>query len=59
MDVADGLEAAHAYCYRGRDRHDVAFFDQELPRLVADFADLCLGDRTTRPQLGDGTIDSG
>ena len=55
FDVLEGLDAANAYCYRRCHRNDVALLDQELPRLVADFANLGLGDRATCPQLSDST----
>lgn len=41
-----------AYCYRGVDRYDVAFFYQELARFVAEFADLWFWYRPTCAQLG-------
>lgn len=46
MDIAtDG--------YRRIDGDDVAFFDQKFTRLVAQFADLGLGDQAAGPQLLD------
>lgn len=36
--------------------HDIAFFDQELTRLVAQFADLAFGDQAAGPQLLDRPI---
>jgi hypothetical protein len=42
--------------YGSVNRHDIAFFDQELTRLVAQFADLALGDQAAGPQLLDRPI---
>lgn len=40
-----------SYCDWGRDGDDIALFNQELSGLVADLADLGLGDRATGAQL--------
>lgn len=36
--------------------HDIAFLDQELTRLVAQFAHLAFGDQAAGPQLLDRPI---
>lgn len=38
------------------DRHDIALFDQELTRLVAQFAHLGFGDQAAGPQLLDRPV---
>lgn len=46
MDIAaDG--------HGGVNGHDIAFFNQELTRLVAQFAHLAFGDQAAAPQLLD------
>lgn len=40
----------------GVDRHDIAFFDQELARFVTQFADLAFGDQAAGPQLLDRPV---
>ena len=45
-----------AYCDGGVDLHDIAFFDQELTRFMAEFAHLHFGDRFAGAQLGDGSV---
>lgn len=44
------------YCHRGGYCDDVALFDQQLARLVAQLSDLGLGDRTACSQLSDGAL---
>lgn len=43
-----------AYCYRRIDRDHIPLLDEQLPRLVAELADLGFGYRAARAQLGDG-----
>lgn len=38
------------------DGHDIAFFDQEFTRLVAQLADLAFGDQAAGPQLLDRPV---
>ena len=49
MDVA-------TYCDWRIDLYDVAFFDEELARLVGQFADLRFRDCSTSAQLRNSTI---
>lgn len=39
------------------DRNNIALFNQELARLVAEFADLGFGDQAARPQLLDRPVE--
>lgn len=41
------------YCDGRRHRHDVPLLDEKLPRLVAELAHLCLGNRPACAQLRD------
>lgn len=46
-----------AYCNRRIDADDVALLDQQLARLVAQLADLVLGDGPARAQLLDRLVE--
>lgn len=46
-----------AYCDWSIDGDDIAFFDEEFARFVAEFADLWFGDRAARAQLRNGSED--
>lgn len=44
-----------AYCDGGIDRDDIALFDQQFSRLVAELSDLGFRDRATGAKLGDSS----
>ena len=49
-----GVSQNSPYRHGRRNRHDVTLLDQQFSRLVADLADLGLGDRFACAQLRDG-----
>ena len=50
MELAMDITTDGDWCVNG---DDIAFFDQKLTRLVAQFTDLGLGDQAAGPQLLD------
>jgi hypothetical protein len=44
-----------AYCDGGVDRDDIAFFDEQFSRFVAEFSDLGFGDWSTGAELRYGS----